>query len=101
MCTCFFCWFADASRRLKWNSPQTTRCLEGLIHRTLFLLPMYTHLVRICSVLVISGQLSLDVTLYMFSAVDHGVDGLYRVRAVDYWGRPGLYSLAERYSEEY
>uniref|UniRef100_A0AAQ5XU23 Alpha-L-iduronidase n=1 Tax=Amphiprion ocellaris TaxID=80972 RepID=A0AAQ5XU23_AMPOC len=34
------------------------------------------------------------------SVVDRVVGGLYRVRAVDYWGRPGLYSLPERYSEE-
>ncbi|XP_067378044.1 alpha-L-iduronidase [Channa argus] len=40
-------------------------------------------------------------TSYVYSPVDQGVDGLYRVRAVDYWGRPGMYSLPERYSEEY
>lgn len=39
-------------------------------------------------------------TSYVFSPVDQVVGGLYRVRAVDYWGRPGLYSLPERYSEE-
>uniref|UniRef100_A0A3Q1ISV6 Uncharacterized protein n=1 Tax=Anabas testudineus TaxID=64144 RepID=A0A3Q1ISV6_ANATE len=35
-------------------------------------------------------------TSYVYSPVD----GLYRVRAVDYWGRSGAYSLPERYSEE-
>uniref|UniRef100_A0A8C6ULE9 Alpha-L-iduronidase n=1 Tax=Neogobius melanostomus TaxID=47308 RepID=A0A8C6ULE9_9GOBI len=35
---------------------------------------------------------------FMFS-VDREVSGLYRVRAVDYWDRPGTYSLRERYSE--
>uniref|UniRef100_A0A7N6A8Y9 Alpha-L-iduronidase n=1 Tax=Anabas testudineus TaxID=64144 RepID=A0A7N6A8Y9_ANATE len=39
-------------------------------------------------------------TSYVYSPVDQGVDGLYRVRAVDYWGRSGAYSLPERYSEE-
>lgn len=34
------------------------------------------------------------------SVVDQEVCGLYRVRAVDYWGRPGSYSLPEKYSEE-
>uniref|UniRef100_A0A3Q3WW67 Uncharacterized protein n=1 Tax=Mola mola TaxID=94237 RepID=A0A3Q3WW67_MOLML len=28
------------------------------------------------------------------------VSGLYRVRALDYWGRPGSYSSPQRYSEE-
>ncbi|KAK2837635.1 hypothetical protein Q5P01_014847 [Channa striata] len=40
-------------------------------------------------------------TSYVYSPVDQGVDGLYRVRAVDYWGRPGMYSLPESYSEGY
>ncbi|XP_031599524.1 alpha-L-iduronidase isoform X1 [Oreochromis aureus] len=40
-------------------------------------------------------------TSYVYSPVDQEVDGLYRVRAVDYWGRPGEYSLPERYSEEH
>lgn len=39
-------------------------------------------------------------TSYVYSPVDQDVGGLYRVRAVDYWGRPGPYSLPERYSEE-
>ncbi|XP_034068644.1 alpha-L-iduronidase isoform X1 [Gymnodraco acuticeps] len=39
-------------------------------------------------------------TSYVYSPVDLLVGGLYRVRAVDYWGRPGQYSLPERYSEE-
>lgn len=39
-------------------------------------------------------------TSYVYSPVDLQVGGLYRVRAVDYWGRPGQYSLPERYSEE-
>ena len=34
------------------------------------------------------------------SVVDLEVSGVYRVRAVDYWGRPGSYSLPEKYSEE-
>ncbi|CAG5920346.1 unnamed protein product [Menidia menidia] len=40
-------------------------------------------------------------TSYVHSPVDQEVGGLYRVRAVDYWGRPGPYSLPERYSEEH
>ncbi|KAM9393941.1 alpha-L-iduronidase [Pholidichthys leucotaenia] len=40
-------------------------------------------------------------TSYVFSPVDEQVVGLYRVRVVDYWGRPGPYSLPERYSEQY
>ncbi|XP_015230068.1 PREDICTED: alpha-L-iduronidase [Cyprinodon variegatus] len=39
-------------------------------------------------------------TSYVFSPVDQQVGGLYRVRAVDYWGRPGPYSLPERFSGE-
>ncbi|XP_028270094.1 alpha-L-iduronidase isoform X2 [Parambassis ranga] len=38
-------------------------------------------------------------TSYVYSPVDQQVSGLYRVRAVDYWGRPGPYSLPERYTE--
>ncbi|XP_020783992.1 alpha-L-iduronidase [Boleophthalmus pectinirostris] len=38
-------------------------------------------------------------TSYVNSPVDLEVSGLYRVRAVDYWGRPGPYSLTERYSQ--
>ncbi|XP_024908734.1 alpha-L-iduronidase isoform X2 [Cynoglossus semilaevis] len=38
-------------------------------------------------------------TSYVFSPVDGEVDGLYRVRAVDYWARPGPYSLPEKYLE--
>uniref|UniRef100_A0A3Q0SML2 Alpha-L-iduronidase n=1 Tax=Amphilophus citrinellus TaxID=61819 RepID=A0A3Q0SML2_AMPCI len=40
-------------------------------------------------------------TSYVYSPVDQEVGGLYRVRAVDYWGRPGPYSLSERYSEDW
>ncbi|XP_053727696.1 alpha-L-iduronidase [Synchiropus splendidus] len=36
---------------------------------------------------------------FVFSPVDEEVNGWYRVRAVDYWGRPGRYSLPEEYSE--
>lgn len=39
-------------------------------------------------------------TSHVYSPVDQEVGGLYRVRAVDYWGRPGQFSLPERYSEE-
>ncbi|KAE8292549.1 Alpha-L-iduronidase [Larimichthys crocea] len=39
-------------------------------------------------------------TSHVYSPVDQEVGGLYRVRAVDYWARPGSYSLPERYSEE-
>lgn len=39
-------------------------------------------------------------TSHVYSPVDQEVSGPYRVRAVDYWGRPGPYSLAERYLEE-
>ncbi|XP_007557043.1 alpha-L-iduronidase [Poecilia formosa] len=38
-------------------------------------------------------------TSYVHSPVDQKVGGLYRVRAVDYWGRPGPYSLPERFSD--
>lgn len=40
-------------------------------------------------------------TSHVYSPVDQEVSGLYRVRAVDYWGRPGSYSLPESYSEEH
>uniref|UniRef100_A0A8C4GPI2 Alpha-L-iduronidase n=1 Tax=Dicentrarchus labrax TaxID=13489 RepID=A0A8C4GPI2_DICLA len=40
-------------------------------------------------------------TSHVYSPVDQEVSGVYRVRAVDYWGRPGSYSLPERYSEEH
>lgn len=40
-------------------------------------------------------------TCCVYSPADQEVGGLYRVRAVDYWGRPGPYSLPERYSEEH
>lgn len=40
-------------------------------------------------------------TSYVHSPVDQEVSGLYRVRAVDYWNRPGPYSLTESYSEEH
>ncbi|XP_034026964.1 alpha-L-iduronidase [Thalassophryne amazonica] len=39
-------------------------------------------------------------TSYVHSPVEQEVGGLYRVRAVDYWSRPGPYSLPERYSED-
>nr|XP_054587267.1 alpha-L-iduronidase isoform X2 [Nothobranchius furzeri] len=38
-------------------------------------------------------------TSYVYSPVDQEVGGLYRVRAVDYWGRPGPYSLPERFTK--
>ncbi|XP_067083784.1 alpha-L-iduronidase [Osmerus mordax] len=38
-------------------------------------------------------------TSYVFSPESREVSGVYRVRAVDYWERPGEYSLMERYSE--
>ncbi|CAL1616364.1 unnamed protein product [Knipowitschia caucasica] len=38
-------------------------------------------------------------TSYVHSPVDQEVSGLYRVRALDYWGRPGPYSPTERYSQ--
>uniref|UniRef100_A0A1A8QZC9 Iduronidase, alpha-L n=1 Tax=Nothobranchius rachovii TaxID=451742 RepID=A0A1A8QZC9_9TELE len=38
-------------------------------------------------------------TSYVYSPVDQEVRGLYRVRAVDYWGRPGPYSLPERFTK--
>ncbi|XP_075960916.1 alpha-L-iduronidase isoform X2 [Anarhichas minor] len=40
-------------------------------------------------------------TSYVYSPVDQEVGGLYRVRAVDYWGRPGQYSLPERFTGEH
>lgn len=39
-------------------------------------------------------------TSYVHSPVHQEVGGQYRVRAVDYWGRPGSYSLPETYSED-
>lgn len=39
-------------------------------------------------------------TSYVFSPVNMEVSGQYRVRAVDYWDRPGSYSLPETYSED-
>ncbi|XP_076003594.1 alpha-L-iduronidase [Genypterus blacodes] len=47
------------------------------------------------------NNLQTIFTSYIHSPVDQDVSGSYRVRAVDYWGRPGLYSLAEEYSEEH
>lgn len=38
---------------------------------------------------------------YVYSPVEQEVGGWYRVRAVDYWGRPGPASLPERYSGEH
>lgn len=43
--------FADALRRLKWNSPQTTMNSAELIPKTPFLLLMFIHLVRTHSTL--------------------------------------------------
>ncbi|KAM3867981.1 alpha-L-iduronidase [Diretmus argenteus] len=40
-------------------------------------------------------------TSYVYSPVNGDVGGMYRVRAVDYWGRPGWYSLVESYSEDH
>ncbi|XP_030213787.1 alpha-L-iduronidase isoform X1 [Gadus morhua] len=40
-------------------------------------------------------------TSYVYSPVDQEVRGVYRVRALDYWGRPGSYSLAEPYSQDH
>ncbi|XP_051923594.1 alpha-L-iduronidase isoform X2 [Hippocampus zosterae] len=39
-------------------------------------------------------------TSFVYSPADQQVSGWYRVRAVDYWARPGMYSLPEKYSEE-
>ncbi|XP_057688975.1 alpha-L-iduronidase isoform X2 [Corythoichthys intestinalis] len=39
-------------------------------------------------------------TSFVYSPGDQEVSGIYRIRAVDYWGRPGMYSLPEEYSEE-
>lgn len=39
-------------------------------------------------------------TSYVHSPVDEEVSGVYRVRAVDYWGRAGSYSLPQRYSDQ-
>ncbi|XP_077418309.1 alpha-L-iduronidase isoform X1 [Vanacampus margaritifer] len=38
-------------------------------------------------------------TSFVYSPADQQVSGWYRVRAVDYWGRPGMYSLPEKYSD--
>lgn len=38
-------------------------------------------------------------TSYVYSPENLEVSGSYRVRAVDYWGRTGEYSLTEKYSE--
>ncbi|CAL8249369.1 unnamed protein product [Merluccius merluccius] len=40
-------------------------------------------------------------TSFVFSPVDQEVKGVYRVRALDYWGRPGSYSPAEPYSPDH
>ncbi|KAJ8397109.1 hypothetical protein AAFF_G00009630 [Aldrovandia affinis] len=39
-------------------------------------------------------------TSYVFAPENLDVCGFYRVRAVDYWGRPGEYSQITKYSEE-
>ncbi|XP_077378096.1 alpha-L-iduronidase isoform X2 [Festucalex cinctus] len=38
-------------------------------------------------------------TSFVYSPADQQVSGWYRVRAVDYWSRPGMYSLPEKYSD--
>ncbi|XP_037338786.1 alpha-L-iduronidase isoform X1 [Pungitius pungitius] len=40
-------------------------------------------------------------TSYVYSPVDQEVGGVYRVRAVDYWGRPGPYSLPASHTGEH
>ncbi|KAG7268469.1 hypothetical protein CRUP_016903, partial [Coryphaenoides rupestris] len=47
----------------------------------------------------INAQRSI-FTSYVYSPVDQEVRGVYRVRALDYWGRPGSYSPAEPYSQD-
>ncbi|XP_077571474.1 alpha-L-iduronidase [Stigmatopora nigra] len=39
-------------------------------------------------------------TSFVYSPGDQEVSGSYRIRAVDYWNKPGMYSLPEQYSEE-
>nr|XP_015195539.1 PREDICTED: alpha-L-iduronidase [Lepisosteus oculatus] len=39
-------------------------------------------------------------TLYTYAPESTEVSGFYKVRAVDYWDRPGAYSIPEKYSEE-
>ncbi|TWW60897.1 Alpha-L-iduronidase [Takifugu flavidus] len=39
-------------------------------------------------------------TSYVYSPAEAVVSGLYRVRAVDYWARPGSYSLTKKYTED-
>ncbi|KAJ8005777.1 hypothetical protein DPEC_G00121410 [Dallia pectoralis] len=45
------------------------------------------------------NTLNTIFTSFVYSPENLEVSGVYRLRAVDYWGRPGEYSLAERYSE--
>lgn len=40
-------------------------------------------------------------TYYTYSPESLEVSGYYRVRAVDYWGRNGEYSVTEKYSENW
>ncbi|KAK6492889.1 alpha-L-iduronidase isoform X1 [Huso huso] len=40
-------------------------------------------------------------TLFVYVSEKAEVSGFYRVRAVDYWGQPGEYSLPEKYTEEH
>ncbi|KAJ3607295.1 hypothetical protein NHX12_025605 [Muraenolepis orangiensis] len=40
-------------------------------------------------------------TSYVYSPVDQEVRGLYRVRALDYWGRPGAFSPVQPYSQDH
>ncbi|CAL8346343.1 unnamed protein product [Lota lota] len=40
-------------------------------------------------------------TSYVYSPVNQEVRGVYRVRALDYWGRPGSYSPTEPYSQDH
>ncbi|XP_061673771.1 alpha-L-iduronidase isoform X2 [Syngnathoides biaculeatus] len=46
------------------------------------------------------NHLNTIFTSFVYSPVHQEVSGWYRVRAVDYWGRPGMYSLPEQYLEE-
>uniref|UniRef100_A0A8C2XMA7 Alpha-L-iduronidase n=1 Tax=Cyclopterus lumpus TaxID=8103 RepID=A0A8C2XMA7_CYCLU len=63
------------------------------------------HFIRITKgqVLIIWSDHCVDSKPYtmLCVVVDQEVCGWYRVRAVDYWGRPGQYSLPERYSGEH
>lgn len=43
---------------------------------------------------------SPPLTLSLCRTAEEEVSGWYRVRAVDYWGRPGAFSLPETYTED-